>query len=484
MDGSFISYSFEEKSMKKKILGLCFLTVLSLSFSVVVSAEENSTETSEETAQTVAATVSTETNLSTEEPAQSVLSSQTTEATRESVEDNQTTSSESAEPAVPETQIETPEGTMNLPKGRSDLYPTIQLYSAVPASSVTNTNTPSKNFIDISSHNGNISVANFQKIKSYGVTGVVVKLTEATSYTNPYAQVQINNAKAAGLKVSAYHYSWFINDAQAVAEANYFAAAAKRFGLTTSAVMVNDIEEPQIAGKGNHTNNSKAFENRLKALGYENVRHYIGLNWLDSKNPLINASTIGNKNIWVAAYPYYPKENLYLQYGAWQWSAQLTFPGINGNFDINADYTGTFSSQSTPTPPANTVQMYRLYNRNSGEHFYTQNAVEKNNLITKGWNYEGVAWNGPTSGSPVYRLYNRNAGDHHYTLHAYEKDNLIKKGWRYEGISWYSGGSNVLQRLYNPNAKAGSHHYTLNVNEKNNLVSKGWKYEGVAWYAK
>ena len=86
--------------------------------------------------------------------------------------------------------------------------------------------------------------------------------------------------------------------------------------------------------------------------------------------------------------------------------------------------------------------------------------------------------------SPVYRLYNRNAGDHHYTLHAYEKDNLIKKGWRYEGISWYSGGSNVLQRLYNPNAKAGSHHYTLNVNEKNNLVSKGWKYECVAWYAK
>ena len=82
--------------------------------------------------------------------------------------------------------------------------------------------------------------------------------------------------------------------------------------------------------------------------------------------------------------------------------------------------------------------MYRLYNPNSGEHFYTQNVAEKNNLVSKGWKYEGIGWNGPTSGNPVYRLYNPNAGDHHYTLHAYEKDNLIKKGWKYEGLAWYA----------------------------------------------
>ena len=122
---------------------------------------------------------------------------------------------------------------------------------------------------------------------------MVVKLTEATSYTNPYAQSQINNAMAAGMKVSAYHYSWFTTDAQAKAEANYFAAAAKKFGLSSGTVMVNDIEEPQILGKGNHTNNSRAFENQLKSLGYGNVRHYIGLNWLTTGR--INASVIGIK---------------------------------------------------------------------------------------------------------------------------------------------------------------------------------------------
>lgn len=398
------------------------------------------------------------------------------------MEQDEATEQTEEETAAPERQIDTPEGTMNLPTGRSDLYPSIQLFASLPSVSATNTNTPSKSFVDISSHNGNISVANFQKMMSYGVTGVVVKLTEATSYTNPNAQSQINNAMAAGMKVSAYHYSWFTSDAQAVVEANYFAAAAKRFGLSGGTVMVNDIEEPKILGKGNHTNNSRAFENRLKSLGYGNVRHYVGLNWLNTGK--INAGVIGNKNIWVAAYPYnLSTTNFYTQYGAWQWSSQLSFPGVNGNFDINADYTSTFSNP-TPKPPANSIQMYRVYNPNSGEHFYTQNVAEKNNLVSKGWRYEGIGWNGPTSGNPVYRLYNPNAGDHHYTLHAYEKDNLIKKGWRYEGISWYSGGPNSLHRLYNPNAKAGSHHYTLNTNEKNNLVKHGWRYEGLAWYAK
>ncbi|MDN6005171.1 MAG: hypothetical protein L0I44_16510 [Enterococcus sp.] len=461
--------------MKKEILGLGFLTILCLNFSVSVLAEENKIESSTQSTETVPVVDSSSENTQERD-------SGSTDSTESSLEQDEATEQTEEETAAPERQIDTPEGTMNLPTGRSDLYPSIQLFASLPSVSATNTNTPSKSFVDISSHNGNISVANFQKMMSYGVTGVVVKLTEATSYTNPNAQSQINNAMAAGMKVSAYHYSWFTSDAQAVAEANYFAAAAKRFGLSGGTVMVNDIEEPKILGKGNHTNNSRAFENRLKSLGYGNVRHYVGLNWLNTGK--INAGVIGNKNIWVAAYPYnLSTTNFYTQYGAWQWSSQLSFPGVNGNFDINADYTSTFSNP-TPKPPANSIQMYRVYNPNSGEHFYTQNVAEKNNLVSKGWRYEGIGWNGPTSGNPVYRLYNPNAGDHHYTLHAYEKDNLIKKGWRYEGVSWYSGGPNALHRLYNPNAKAGSHHYTLNTNEKNNLVKHGWRYEGLAWYAK
>jgi hypothetical protein len=127
----------------------------------------------------------------------------------------------------------------------------------------------------------------------------------------------------------------------------------------------------------------------------------------------------------------------------------------------------------------------RLYNPNSGEHFYTLSIAEKNNLVKAGWKYEGVGWYTLGSGDPVYRMYNKNAGDHHYTTSKAEKNALVKAGWKYEGISWYSPKKNrvPLYRLYNPNCKAaGSHHYTTSKAEKNNLVKAGWKYEGIGWY--
>lgn len=36
----------------------------------------------------------------------------------------------------------------------------------------------------------------------------------------------------------------------------------------------------------------------------------------------------------------------------------------------------------------------------------------------------------------VKRVYNPNSGDHFYTTHADEKDNLVSLGWRYEDIGW------------------------------------------------
>ena len=128
--------------------------------------------------------------------------------------------------------------------------------------------------------------------------------------------------------------------------------------------------------------------------------------------------------------------------------------------------------------------MYRLYNPNSGEHFYTANFIEARNIINAGWKYEMVGWNAPTTGDPVYRLYNPNVGDHHYTLNASERDMLVNVGWQYEGIGWYSDvqKSVKLYRAYNPNAKSGSHNYTTNYGEQLSIVRAGWRDEGLAWY--
>lgn len=137
---------------------------------------------------------------------------------------------------------------------------------------------------------------------------------------------------------------------------------------------------------------------------------------------------------------------------------------------------------------AETQVMWRLYNPNTGEHFYTANTNERDRLFSLGWNKEGQAWVAPvTSSTPVYRLYNPvvKGGDHHYTTNANERDMLVGKGWHYEGIGWYSDDAQrvALQRLYNPHAETGTHHYTVDTNEADHLAGAGWRREGVAWYA-
>lgn len=131
------------------------------------------------------------------------------------------------------------------------------------------------------------------------------------------------------------------------------------------------------------------------------------------------------------------------------------------------------------------VTMYRLYNPNSGEHFYTSREAERDHLVSVGWKYEGIGWTAlSVSDVPVFRLYNPNAGDHHYTTSEGERDSLISAGWLYEGLGWYSDQSEdiPLYRQYNPNAGTGSHNYTTSKSENDNLVRAGWKAEGIGWY--
>ena len=163
----------------------------------------------------------------------------------------------------------------------------------------------------------------------------------------------------------------------------------------------------------------------------------------------------------------------------------------NGNVKGISDGKATITFKDGPFTQSfevfvkSNVDMYRLYNPNSGEHFYTASTTEKNNLVNLGWRYEGIGWKAPvSSNTPVYRLYNKNAGDHHYTMNEKEKDYLVSIGWKYEGIGWYSDDdkSVPLYRQYNPNAKAGSHNYTTSKAENDNLVKLGWRGEGVGWY--
>ena len=130
--------------------------------------------------------------------------------------------------------------------------------------------------------------------------------------------------------------------------------------------------------------------------------------------------------------------------------------------------------------------MYRMYNPNSGEHFYTGSMEERKTLEAAGWKYEGVGFTFPaTTGKPVYRLYDKyNTAEHLYTMDEAEKEKLLAEGWVLEGVAFNSGREDEVAqyRLHNPNAGIGAYHFTASSEERDMLISLGWEYQGIGFY--
>ena len=210
-------------------------------------------------------------------------------------------------------------------------------------------------FIDVSSHNGYISKEDYQRLAEKGVSGVVVKLTEGTSYKNPYAASQIQNAQAAGMQVSAYAFSHYTNEAEARAEARYFAEEARRLNLPSSTVMVNDIEDSDMLSNINTT--TQAWADEMRRMGFSNLMYYTSASWLDrnnlrTKGP-IQTERFGLENFWVAQYPtskLSADDAKTLKYnseaGAWQFTSQAELLPGRHVFDQSVDYTGRFTDHA------------------------------------------------------------------------------------------------------------------------------------------
>ena len=230
--------------------------------------------------------------------------------------------------------------------------------SHAPASRSTDVAVQPKTFVDVSSHNGDISVEDYRVLVNKGVGGVVVKLTENTWYNNPNAASQIRNAQAVGLQVSTYHFSRYTTEEAARAEARFYIAAAQRLGLPKSTLMVNDFEDAKK--QPNINSNTQAWADEMRKNGYTNLMFYTSASWLDENNlhkkGPVNTAQFGIENFWVAQYPA-PKlsanDAKTLRYngkaGAWQFSSQAELLPGKHLFDHNIDYTGRFTANYKQT---------------------------------------------------------------------------------------------------------------------------------------
>ena len=226
-----------------------------------------------------------------------------------------------------------------------------------PAGRSTDVAVQPKSFVDVSSHNGDISIGDYRTLANKGVGGVVVKLTEDTWYKNPNAENQIRNAQAAGLQVSTYHFSRYTSEEAARAEARFYIAEAQRLNIPKNTLMVNDFEDAKM--QPNINRNTQAWADEMRKNGYTNLMFYTSASWLDENNLRkkgpVNTAQFGLQNFWVAQYPS-PKLSVNdaksLCYNgkaaAWQFTSQAELLPGKHLFDHSVDYTGRFTANAKP----------------------------------------------------------------------------------------------------------------------------------------
>lgn len=446
----------------KKIISSMLLCAMMLNGSSVLTFAEDRISSSDSTNEIITSetteTTLNSTSLSTEESSTNESSEQSAEkqemesSTSETVEEDP----DASEIVTEETNHRKGEFAMN--EGISTRMARIdpdRVYA-------NDSNLPGKNFIDVSSHNGTITVDEYRKIKSYGVTSVAVKLTEGTNYINDFAGGQIQNARAAGLKVSAYHFSRYKSEQGARNEAVYFANAARSFGLGMDTIMINDVEHVDLIENNRNAHaNSVAFNKQLKALGYTNDALYVGKSWITAGH--INTSAFDRNRVWVAQYPYTPTAGMAWNndHGAWQWSSDMHFPGIsnyeNRRFDISVGYSSFFGF--------NALDLSKYYTENPGrvilktdELFYNDIDfanpgffVKKNTLVTvTGVEYTSsgiprlITNKGYLTANKTYVVAAKNNIDNYYTTNP-KKIQMKQNDYYYSDVNFTSKVKPVLK---------------------------------------
>jgi hypothetical protein len=85
-----------------------------------------------------------------------------------------------------------------------------------------------------------------------------------------------------------------------------------------------------------------------------------------------------------------------------------------------------------------TFDVQRLYHPGRGAHYFTIDWGEKERFVRDGWCYEGVAFQGSHTGSPIWRIWQPNTGDVILTTNSHEFHALENQGWQGGCIMCYT----------------------------------------------
>ena len=190
-----------------------------------------------------------------------------------------------------------------------------------------------KRGIDVSHHNGDI---NWQAVKDSGIEFAIIRTGYGWMNWDKQTDRQLRNniagAKAVGMPIGAYHYSYATNPHEANLEADFFIDRLR--GTQWEYPVFIDLEDKCQRKLTNEqrTEIILTFLQRLRDAGYY-TGFYTCLNW---QRYMLDISRLGDHQLWIAHW----NDNCGCQvpYGLWQHSSHGSIPGINGRVDLDRCY--------------------------------------------------------------------------------------------------------------------------------------------------
>lgn len=184
--------------------------------------------------------------------------------------------------------------------------------------------------IDVSVHNGNID---WNKVKSAGIEFAILRAGFGRLEKQKDEKFEQNyaGAKAAGIPVGAYWYSYAMTPEEAELEANVFLKVIK--GKQFEMPVYFDLEEKQFdLGKEKVSAIMRAFLEKVEKSGY-----FTGLYGSASSLTTHTADDIkSHYTIWLAHWV--NQTNYSGAYAVWQYFEKGHVDGINGNVDLDICY--------------------------------------------------------------------------------------------------------------------------------------------------
>lgn len=198
--------------------------------------------------------------------------------------------------------------------------------------------------IDVSEWQG---VIDWKKVKSAGYTCAILRAGFGRSAAQKDKTFESNykNAKAAGVKLGAYWYSYAVDKADAVKEANACISVLK--GKSLELPVFFDMEENSMTklGKKVLTQMAKAFCDTVIKAGYR-AGVYSNPNWFT--NYLDYKALRKLYPVWLAQWGV---DSPQMDCDIWQYTSEGKVSGITGNVDMNVIYnSGIIRSATKPLP--------------------------------------------------------------------------------------------------------------------------------------